>query len=111
MSNIRHILRLHTQKQTMSEIIVQTGIHRPILKGILREFKASNLSFTEINELTDTDLAELFKRPVENPLSDRLKTLYSLFPAIDQELKKKGVNKTVVWEEYKKKHQIGRAHV
>ena len=30
MLNIRHILRLYTQNQTKSEIILQTGIHRPI---------------------------------------------------------------------------------
>jgi transposase len=107
MINIRHILRLHTQNQTMSEIMVQTGIHRSILKGIINDFKASKLSFNEINELTDADLLELFKRPVENPHSEKLKTLYALFPAIDKELKKKGVTKGLVWEEYKRQHPDG----
>jgi transposase len=110
MSNIRHILRLHTQNQTMSEIVVQTGIHKQILKGIISDFKASKLTFSEINELTDADLAELFKKPTENPQSERLKTLYSLFPAIDKELKKKGVTKSLVYEEYKKKHPDGAGH-
>jgi transposase len=110
MSNIRHILRLHTQNQTMSEIVVQTGIHRQILKRIIGDFKESKLSFSEINELTDADLSELFKKPIENPQSERLKTLYSLFPAIDKELKKKGVTKTLVYEEYKKKHPDGAGH-
>ncbi len=107
MGNIRHILRLHTQNQTMSEIMVQTGIHRQILKGIIHDFKESKLSFSEINELTDEDLAELFKRPAENRLSDRLKTLYSLFPEIDKELKKKGVTKMLLWQEYIKKYPDG----
>ena len=63
MLNIRHILRLYTQNQTMSEIVVQTGIHRPILKKIISDFKASKLSFQEINELSDKDLEGLFKSP------------------------------------------------
>lgn len=107
MLNIRHILRLHTQNQTLSEIIVQTGIHRLILKKIIKDFKASGLKFSEINELSDKDLEELFKKPVENLHSKKLKTLYSLFPEIDKELKKKGVTKSLLYEEYKKKYPDG----
>ncbi len=107
MLNIRHILRLYTQNQTQSEIIIQTGIHHLILKKIIKDFKASKLSFTEINELSDKDLEELFKKPPENLHSEKLKTLYSLFPKIDSELKRKGVTKGLLWEEYKKDHPDG----
>ena len=107
MLNIRHILRLHSQGQTMSEIIVQTGILRKTLNKIINDFKASNLSFAEINVLSDSDLEELFEKPVENLHSERLKTLFSLFPEIDKELKRKGVTKSLLWEEYRKKHPDG----
>lgn len=107
MLNIRHILRLHTQNQTMSEIIVQTGIRRATLKKIIDDFKESKLSFVEINQLSDKDLEDLFKKPVEEVLSPRLQTLYSLFPVIDKELKKTGVTKALLWEEYKKKYPDG----
>ena len=107
MLNIRHILRLHTQNQTMSEIIVQTGIRRPTLKKIICDFKESKLTFSEINELSDKDLEDLFKKPVEAVYSKRLQTLYSLFPEIDKELKRKGVTKALLWEEYKKKYPDG----
>jgi transposase len=107
MINIRHILRLYTQNQTMSEIIIQTGIHRSSLKKIIDDFKNSKLSFTEINELSDNDLQELFKHKVETPTDEKLNTLYALFPYIDKELKKKGVTRLLLWEEYKKKHPDG----
>ena len=107
MLNIRHILRLHTQNQTMSEIVVQTGIHRPTLRKIINDFKASKLTFSEINELSDKDLDELFKTPPENIHSKKLQTLYSLFPEIDKELKRKGVTKALLWEEYKRKYPDG----
>ena len=110
MLNIRHILRLHTQNQTMSEIILQTGVHRNILKKIITDFKESKLSFSEINELSDLDLEDLFKKPVENLHSERLQVLYNLFPHVDRELKRKGVTKTLLWEEYKKKHPDGASH-
>jgi len=107
MLNIRHILRLHSQNQTTSEIIVQTGIHSLILKKIIKDFKTSKLSFLEINELSDKDLEDLFERPLENLHSEKLKTLYSIFPEIDKELKRKGVTKALLWEEYRKKHPDG----
>jgi transposase len=90
----------------MSEIIVQTGIHRSILKRIIREFKDSKLSFEDIDELDDSDLEDLFKMPEEN-IGERLKTLYSLFPGIDKDLRRKGVTKRLVWEEYRKVHPEG----
>ena len=52
MLNIRHILRLHSQGQTMSEIIVQTGILRKTLNKIINDFKASNLSFADMPNWT-----------------------------------------------------------
>ncbi len=106
MSNIRHILRLHCQNQTLSEIIVQTGIHRPTLNKIIKDFKNSGLSFNDINELNDSDLDDLFKKPETNQ-GERLKILYSLFPSIDKELKRKGVSKMLLWEEYKQKYPEG----
>lgn len=107
MSNIRHILRLHDQKHTQSEIIVQTGIQRKTLKKYLKDFKESKLSFSEINDLSDSDLEELFVKPEESEMTERLKTLFDLFPAIDKELKKKGVTKHLLWEEYKQAHPDG----
>ena len=94
----------------MSEIIVQTGIHRNTLKKIISDFKESKLSFSEINELSDCDLEELFKKPIENHHGEKLQILYSLFPQIDKELKRKGVTKTLLWEEYKRKYPDGAGH-
>src|ERR1700739_4723040 len=106
MSNIRHILRLHTQNQTQSEIIVQTGIPRFTLKKYIKDFKDNKLTFAEINELSDKDLEELFVKP-ENKVNEKLQTLYNLFPKIDKELKRKGVTRTLLWEEYKSKNPDG----
>ena len=107
MSNIRHILRLHTQKRSKTEIIVQTGIPRNTLKKYIRDFKESELTFEEINELSDADLEELFVKPEEKPVNEKLRTLFNLFPKIDKELKRKGVTRMLLFEEYKSKHPDG----
>eukprot|EP01036_Dinobryon_divergens_P030760 gene30760-40055_t len=75
--------------------------------GLEADFKESKLSFAEVNELSDKDLEELFKSTQENIQSKKLETLYSLFPAIDKELKRNGVTKALLWEEYKRKYPDG----
>lgn len=107
MSKIRQILRLHTQGCSKLQISVQAGISRNTLKKYLHEFEQSGLSFVEINELSDKDLEDLFVKPEEKPLNPKLALLFSLFPAIDKELKRKGVTRHLLWEEYKRKYPDG----
>ena len=54
------------------------------------------LNFEQISVLSDKDLEDLFVKPEDKPLSEKLATLFSLFPAIDKELKKKG-NRWFCW--------------
>jgi transposase len=103
MSNIRHILRLYSQKQTMSEIIIQTGINRATLKKYIADFKENKLTFAEIDELNDKDLGELFTKPDER-FCEKIQTLYSLFPTIEKELRQRGVTQWLLWQEYKVKY-------
>lgn len=107
MSNIRYILRLHTQKIGNFEIMKQTGIPRSTLRKYIKDFKKSSLSFEEINELSDKDLDELFLKPQSKPADVKQQVLLNLFPAIDKELKRKGVTRKILWEEYLKKHPDG----
>lgn len=65
------------------------------------------MTFSEINELNDQDLTELFVKPDEDQVNEKVDTLHKLFPAIDKELKKKGVTRKLLWEEYKKKYPDG----
>lgn len=107
MSKIRQLLRLHAQGRSKLQIAEQTGISRNTLKKYLKEFISSGLSFTEINELSDKDLESLFVKPEDKPINDKLRTLFNLFPSIDKELKRKGVTRSLLWEEYKLKHPEG----
>ena len=107
MSNIRHILRLHTQNVGFYEIIRQTGILRTTLRKYINDFKASGLTFEDINELTDKDLEELFQKPQEKPIDLMLQALLEMFPAMEKELKRKGVTRMVLWQEYINKHPDG----
>jgi len=110
MSNIRHILRLYTQDVGFFEIIRQTGIMRTTLRKYINDFKASGLTFEDINELTDKDLEELFQKPEEKPVDLKLQTLIEMFPKMDKELKRRGVTRMILWQEYIQQHPDGYGH-
>jgi len=107
MSNIRHILRLYNQSHSKLEISRETGMPRIIVKKIVTLFTESKLSFEEVNQLPDKDLEDLFGKHEENPMDEKLSVLYSLFPEMNRELKKKGVTRMLLFDEYKKKHPDG----
>ena len=107
MIKIRQILRLQSQGLSKLQIAAQTGIARNTLKKYIKEFISSGLSFEEINELSDKELEDLFVKPEDRPLNERLQILFSLFPAIEKELKRKGVTRQLLWKEYKTHHPDG----
>ena len=107
MIKIRQILRLQSQGCSKLQIASQTGIARNTLKKYIKEFTSSGLSFEEINELSDKELEDLFVKPEDRPLNERLQILFSLFPAIEKELKRKGVTRQLLWKEYKTHHPDG----
>ncbi|HWY97718.1 MAG TPA: IS21 family transposase [Bacteroidia bacterium] len=107
MSNIRYILRLHTQGINFFEIIKQTGIFRASLRKHIDDFNQSGLTFEEINVLSDKDLEELFQVPVEKPVNARLQTMLDTFPKVQKELKRKGVTQKMLWRDYIKEHPDG----
>jgi transposase len=55
----------------------------------------------EINALCDKDLEDLFVKHESHPVNQKHETLFNLFPAMDKELKKKGVTRQLLWVEYK----------
>ena len=102
MNKVRHILRLHTQGYKKLQIAEQTGVARNTLKKYISEFIKSGLSYSEINELTDKDLEDLFVKPLERlPVNEKLKTLFEYFPIVDKELKRKGTTRRILWQAYK----------
>lgn len=107
MNKIRQILRLYTQGYKKLQISAQVSVSRNTLKKYLEEFTRSGLSFAEINELSDKDLEDLFAKHEDTLVNERLQALFSLFPAIDKELKRKGITRKMLWEDYKQKYPDG----
>lgn len=107
MSKIRHILQLHKQGRSKLLIAQQTGIARNTIKKYLKAFIQSGQSYDEINNLSDKDLEDLFIQPDEKPLTEKHKILFDLFPQLDKELRKKGMTRQILWQQYKQEHPDG----
>lgn len=100
MSKIRQIIRLHTQGTSKLRIAALTGIARNSLKKYINKFIESGLTFSDLSNLSDKELDYLFVKPADVELSPKLKTLFEFFPKMDKELKRKGVTRQLVWEDY-----------
>lgn len=107
MSKIRQIIRLHTQGTGKLRIAILTGVARNSIKKYINKFIKSGLTFSDLHDLSDKELDELFVKSEQEQLSPRLKVLFELFPKMDKELKRKGVTRQLLWEEYIIKHPDG----
>ena len=107
MNKIRQILRLHSLDISKLRIAEQTGVARNTIKKYIKEFTQSGLNFLEINALCDKDLEDLFVKHESHPVNQKLETLFNLFPAMDKELKKKGITRQLLWTEYKSNNITG----
>ena len=103
MSKVKSIIKLYTQGVSKSSISDRLSLPRNSVKKYIQLFLASNLSITDIDTMSDTDLEQLFlsmssRFHLEN--DPRFQSLVSFFPKMEKELKKKGVTKEQQWREY-----------
>lgn len=109
MLNIKQLLRLYTQGVSKLQLSKQLGISRNTAKKYIGLFHEHQLTYEELLELSDEDLDDLFDAPpTEIRDKDNLrKHLESLFPYISKELKRVGVTRYILWEEYIEKYPSG----
>lgn len=107
MSKIRYILRLYAQGRSKNHISTYGGVSRNTLKAYIQAFEQSGRSLSELNQLTDKELDQLIAKPPQSALTDKQKLLYSLFPEYDKQLKRKGMTRQILWEDYKKAYPDG----
>jgi transposase len=107
MNKLKQLIRLHSQGYSKLKIAEQTGIARNTLKKYLAILTSCGLSYDELNQLSEKELEVLFIKPQEKPLNAKVQTLFEQFPHVEKELKRKGVTRYLLWEEYKRNHPDG----
>jgi len=107
MSKLRRLLQLYSQGKSKLFISNYLELSRNTVDKYILQFRLLDLPIDEIDKLNDTDLDKLFFVQVSEDLPPRQKALYDFFPYMEKELKKTGVTRHLMWEEYISKHPDG----
>lgn len=92
MNKIRQILRGHFEGRGSKQLSQLTGVARNTVKGYLRRFKETGLTYQDAEQLSDEGLSELILGPpAPQQQSKRQEILSALLPAISKELRRKGM--------------------
>lgn len=107
---IREIIRLKSEKHSNSQVATALKLSRPTVIKYVKQIESSGFKLKELASLSDAELHELFEAGATPPRVDRniiFIELTGFFPYVEKELKKPGVTRQLLWEEYKRKHPEG----
>lgn len=103
---LKQILRLKLNGETNKSIVRQTLTSKNTVKKYLRLVEVNNYSFIDLLAMEDPALELLFT-PQQESRDKRIGGLETLLPYFEVELNKTGVNRWVLWGEYRKESPSG----
>lgn len=101
MSQIKQLLRLHKKGDGTKTIARNLGISKNTVKSYLGKLPHLNMSIDELLSLEDPELELKFHAGNPAYKDPRFEHLKSHLDYFEKELNRVGVNKKVLWEEYK----------
>lgn len=106
MRKIHEVIRLYSEcNLSMRQIAKTVNVSRPKVSEIISEFTQTHLSYQEIKDKSDSELQPFFSKKIEH--DTKANSLLLKFPEYAKELKKTGVTKQLLWEEYFKEFPDG----
>ena len=107
MSKVRKTLVLYHQGRDKSFISRYLQLSRTTVQKYINLFKLLGHDIEMITSKSDAELERLFSTNNQPELSPKLQAVYNFFPYMEKELKRKGVTKQLMWEEYFAQHPDG----
>lgn len=107
MRKLKAVLRLHIQGRGKKTISKTSGLSKNTVKKYIELYQALNLNPRVLDELDDKALSKLFTQEQKSKTNEKLKELIGFFPYMHKELRKTGVTRSLLWEEYKGKYPTG----
>jgi len=105
---IRRILQLKSQGNSKNRIAQIANVHRATLKSYLLKLGATGKDYNELLKCSDEELAAIVYNPSNvNKPDERLKEIENHFGYFNKELKRPGVTRQLLWEEYKEAYPGG----
>ena len=100
MRKIREIMRLNDEHALSQRGISRAlDISRPVVSDYISKIHSAGLSYQDIKDISDDALLEILNNNSKKT-NKRFKALESKFEYIAKELKRVGVTKQILWEEY-----------
>ncbi len=103
----RQVIRLRSQGKGIKAISSLVGIARNTVKKYLSRLADSGLDLEAVLALSDMDLQSFLQDKPIVPISTKQEILERLLPIYCKRLKRKGVTKEMLHQEYKAKHPDG----
>lgn len=107
MTKVREILHLYTKGVGKKKISEKVEVTRNTVKKYIRHYIAMGKTLEELNELTNTELENLFSAKEPQVPEKKLLDLHSYFPEAAKSLKRKGSTMLSVWKTYYEVHPDG----
>jgi transposase len=107
MSQIKQLLQLHSHGKGSKLIAKTLGISRNTVKAYLQKLKLLNLDPVSLLDMDDPVLEAKFHPGNPAYKDDRFDQLKEELEYFSRELPKVGVNKKLLWEEYRENHPGG----
>ena len=109
MNKLRQVLRCHSNGNGAKSISNLTGIARNTVRKYLRRFMELNRDMEELLKMEDTDLNDIFgvRTATSEPASDRYRELMELMPDYVRRLKKRGMTRQKLYDDYIGDHPGG----
>jgi transposase len=106
MNKIREILRLHECELSNRKISQALRLSRPVVSQYISDLKTSGLKYEDIKDMADESLLEILDRN-KKAKDEKYRDLSSRFGNYTMELKRVGVTKETLWEEYRRENPSG----
>lgn len=85
-------------------------ISRTTVKKYFGRLKDSGVEVDQVLDMNDKELCELLQVKEAAPISTGLQVLEQLLPLYCKRLKRKGVTRKMLYDEYREKHPDGYSH-
>lgn len=107
MNKLRKIILLHAEGKSKRFISTYLQLSRNTVKKYIGRFTRLKLTVEDLESLEDRELAGLLLTEEEKELSPRIEAVHTFFAYAEKELKKTGVTRLQLWQEYRLKHPVG----
>lgn len=107
MSSLRQILTLKSSGHSHGQIKRMLGISKTTILKYIHAADALDQSYESLLALSDLELSTVLQSKGSEEIPQRLSELEAFFPRMEKELKRVGVSRWRLWNEYKLQHPNG----